>query len=272
MKEVTSGSGTVASNGGSSIVDIKDLVAEDNDSRRHKGKGISCHFPSEEANAGSSHLSQRYHIKHLVDSAKTSSRMCYQPNENESSINTQTESSTSRNRGKRPISCIEDSVGQPSTITSKRKQRDIKQQNIEMGQRNHNNGIEIIDLVDSPIASSRVRDIPDAEELGIDRQPESSTSRNRGKRPISCIEDSVGLSWETSRSKRSKNLTRPRLKQNMILSGQSTSNPVSEPNVQIPAAAEGDMVRNDLLQVDREFNENNYKMLLALDEDNYKHQ
>nr|GFA66444.1 hypothetical protein [Tanacetum cinerariifolium] len=58
MKEVTSGSGTVASNGGSSIVDIKDLVAEDNDSRRHKGKGISFHFPSEEANAGSSHLSQ----------------------------------------------------------------------------------------------------------------------------------------------------------------------------------------------------------------------
>nr|GEZ39401.1 hypothetical protein [Tanacetum cinerariifolium] len=132
--------------------------------------------------------------------------MCYQPNENESGINTQTESSTSRNH----------------------------------------------------------------EELGIDRQPESSTSRNRGKRPISCIEDSVGLSWETSRSKQSKNLTRPRLKRNMILSGPSTSNPVSEPNVQIPgynedlsrvdmlaiaAAAEGDMVRNDLLQVDREFNE-----------------
>nr|GEV03089.1 hypothetical protein [Tanacetum cinerariifolium] len=65
MKEVTSGSGTVASNGGSSIVDIKDLVAEDN------------------------------------DTPKTSSRMCYQPNENESGINTQTESSTSINRGKR---------------------------------------------------------------------------------------------------------------------------------------------------------------------------
>nr|GEV03090.1 hypothetical protein [Tanacetum cinerariifolium] len=298
MKEVTSGFGTVASNGGSSIVDIKDLVAEDNDSRRHKGKGISCQFPSEEANAGSSYLSQREHIlkdpaesstdfdvdakgwrtthnhwkqrdnkqekneimksdcknetdiKHLVDSAKTSSRMCYQPNENESGINTQTKSSTLRN----------------------------------------------------------------FEELGIDRQPESSTSINQGKRLISCIEDSVGLSWETSRSKLSKNLTRPRLKRNKNLSAPpSTSNPVLEPNVQFhgnnenlsfralqmeedeifsqqlqqqlynkelervdmlarAATAEGDMVRNDLLQVDREFNENDYEMLLALDEDNYKHQ
>nr|GFD10171.1 hypothetical protein [Tanacetum cinerariifolium] len=169
----------------------------------HKGKGISFHFPSEEANAGSSHLSQRehihkdpaesstdfdvdakgwrtthnhwkqrdnkqekneimksdpkneIHIKHLGNSAKTSSRMCYQPNENESGINTQTESSISRNRGKRPISCIEDSVGQHSTITSKRKQRDIKQQKIETVQRNQNNGIEIIDLDDSPITSKR---------------------------------------------------------------------------------------------------------------------
>nr|GFB35598.1 zinc finger, RING/FYVE/PHD-type [Tanacetum cinerariifolium] len=50
-----------------------------------------------------------------------------------------------------------------SPITSKRKQRDIKQQKIVTVQRNHNNGIELIDLDDSPIASSRVRDIPDAE-------------------------------------------------------------------------------------------------------------
>nr|GFD18993.1 hypothetical protein [Tanacetum cinerariifolium] len=96
--------------------------------------------------------------------------MCYQPNENESGINTQTESSTSRNHGKRPISCIEDSVGQHSSITSKRKQRDIKQQKIETVQRNHNNGIEIIDLDDSPITSKRKqRDIKQQKIVTVQR-------------------------------------------------------------------------------------------------------
>ncbi|PWA35731.1 Zinc finger, RING/FYVE/PHD-type [Artemisia annua] len=376
VKQVTSGSGTVASDGRSSIVDIEDLVAEDKDSRRHKGKGISYQFSFEEANAGNPHLSQRERIhkdpaesitdfgvdangwrtthnnwkqrdnkqqkneimetdhkneadiKHLVDLAKTSSPVCDLPNANESGINRQTESSTSRNRGKRPISCIEDSAGQPSTSTPKRKQRDIRQQKTDTIQRDHNNVIEIIDLEDSPTASSRVRDIPNADELGINRQIESSTSRNRGKRPISCIEDSVGQP-STSRPKQNENLSGPRPKRNKNLSGPSTSNPVSEPNIQIhgnnedlsvralqieddeilalqlqqqlyneeplynhqdnhlpsagvlhaphrrgrPRSNPSDMrMLNEILQVGREFNENDYEMLSALDEDNYKHQ
>nr|GEV22192.1 hypothetical protein [Tanacetum cinerariifolium] len=170
-------------------------------------------------------------IKHLVDSAKTSSRMCYQPNENESGINTQTESSTSRKRV----------------------------------QRNHNNRIEIKDLDDSPIASSRVRDIPDAEELGIDRQPESSTSRNR--------EPNVQIPGNNE----DLSVRALQMEEDEIFAQQLQHQLYNEElervdMLAIAAAAEGDMVRNDLLQVDREFNENDYEMLLALDEDNYKHQ
>nr|GFC86885.1 hypothetical protein [Tanacetum cinerariifolium] len=115
-------------------------------------------------------------IKHLVDSAKTSSRMCYQPNENESEDSVGQHSSITSKRKQRDIkqqkietvqrnhnNGIEIIDLDDSPITSKRKQRDIKQQKIVTVQRNHNNGIELIDLDDSPIASSRVRDIPDAE-------------------------------------------------------------------------------------------------------------
>ncbi|KVI08243.1 hypothetical protein Ccrd_013383 [Cynara cardunculus var. scolymus] len=51
--------GTIASDGPSSTVDVKDLVSEAKDSRRLKGKGASLHSSSEEPDARNGHLSQR---------------------------------------------------------------------------------------------------------------------------------------------------------------------------------------------------------------------
>uniref|UniRef100_A0A5B7BXQ2 RING-type domain-containing protein n=1 Tax=Davidia involucrata TaxID=16924 RepID=A0A5B7BXQ2_DAVIN len=80
---VESGTGALASNGPPSLIDVRDLVAEDNNSYRVKGKGIMVHpFLSEEPDAKAIHLSGRslrtHNEKEGTDDARRDAFRCFE--------------------------------------------------------------------------------------------------------------------------------------------------------------------------------------------------
>ncbi|XP_024982471.1 uncharacterized protein LOC112518911 [Cynara cardunculus var. scolymus] len=189
------GSITLASDGQSSTVDIKDLIADAKDAHRCKGKRVSCHLSSKEPAAGGSHLSHRRSIQEPVDSSSGFSV------------------GASR--------CSAES-GRWRTTHNHRKQREIEHQKNGTLQRDHRNGRDIINLDESDVVSSRhVCDLPPSmppQKSGINGQREGTAPRNFGKRSMSCVDAPAG---EPSSS---------RPKRNKSLHGVGTSNSVSEPN------------------------------------------
>ncbi|KAI3697096.1 hypothetical protein L6452_29848 [Arctium lappa] len=191
-----SGSGTLASGGRSSMVDIKDLIADAKDSHRCKGKRVSCHPSFEEPAAGSGHLSHRRSIlKAPVDSSSGFSV------------------DASR--------CSAESE-RWRTTHNHRKQREIEHQKNGTMQRDHRNGRNVINLDEPEVVSSPcMRDPPQTtppQKLGINGQREVTAPRNFGKRSMSSVDASAGEP-STSTPKRNKSLR-----------GVGTSNSVSEPN------------------------------------------
>nr|XP_043609931.1 uncharacterized protein LOC122581730 [Erigeron canadensis] len=268
VREKRSDSGALASGSQSSVVDIKDLVAEAIYSSRYKGKGVSHHPSSQEPAAESSRLSHR-RLVFKIPADKSS----------DSSVDTprcSAETQTLR------------------TLHNKRKQRDDGQQKIM--QTDHRIGRDIEHRDDGvPQLLS-----PDANNLRINRQRKDSASRNSGKRPISCIVDTAAEP-SSSRSKRNKNLSATstsnpvsvpsadssirslqieademlaRELQEQLYAEEPTPAVANAERLGMPEAltaiAELRMSRN-LLQVGREFNEDDYEMLLSLDEDNHQH-
>ncbi|KAI3738874.1 hypothetical protein L2E82_29098 [Cichorium intybus] len=322
---------------GSSTVNIKDIITEDKDSHRSKGKGVFLHHHS--SSKEPSYESERWRTTHnhrkQRDIEEKKKGVIQKDNKNEKDFvnldeskivpsrnllgvnrqkeGTSTSTTPSRNLGKRCVSfVVDDSIEETSTSRSKRIKnhsgvgpsnpviepvicknedssvRDFQVEADEMLARELQEQLyneELTPVVDVDEMDSHLAFAMPAQRDNSSRRrlaPSSLIARERVQ-PNTSRRSSVQRVLQPqprTTTRMSQLRTRFRSRPQTVLSNSNRRNSMFPPNMDVDMRmqiletleAVGDMRRpNDLQRIGREFNEGDYEMLLALDDDNHRH-
>ncbi|KAI3511522.1 hypothetical protein L1887_18676 [Cichorium endivia] len=307
---------------GSSTINIKDIISEDKDSHRSKGKGVLLHHHS--SSKGPSNESERWRTTHnhrkQRDIEEKKKGVIQKDHKNEKDfvnldepkiVSPQTHT-PSRNLGKRCVSLVDDCIEETSTSRSKRIKnhsgvgpsnqviepvtcnnedssvRDFQVEADEMLARELQEQLyneELTPVVDVDEMDSHLAfAMPAQRDNSSSRRlaPSSLISRERVQ-PNTSRRSSVQRVLQPqprTTTRMSQLRTRFRSRPQTVLSNSNRRNSMFPPNMDVDMRmqiletleAVGDMRRpNDLQRIGREFNEGDYEMLLALDDDNHRH-